>query len=143
MEKRRRIEIIKRDRLSEGMSDYGYQRSEVRIQGLDGSSGREVTYSLTHTAHSRRRSSQRGIDPFRLETVIRYGEVVMKQGLMYCILGDSLIPDHLSRDRDKFRNIVVVLSGDSDEIVTCYRGRHPFRRIKRKRKDLWVDRKAA
>lgn len=143
MNKRRHIEIIKRNQLSEGMEEYGIERREVRIKGRDGWSGKEVTYSLTHTEHSRLRSSQRGIDPFRLEAAIRFGEVVMKQGLMYCILGDSLIPDHLSRDRDKLRNTVVVLSGDSDEIITCYRGKNPFRRIKRKRKDLWVGRMAA
>jgi hypothetical protein len=101
------------------------------------------TIMLQHTVHSRTRAAQRCIDLQRIDTVMVYGETVYKQGMVFMYLGKDQVPEHLARHRDKYANMVVVLSGDSNQVITCYRCPNPAKHLRRKQKNLSVFRQAA
>jgi hypothetical protein len=97
----------------------------------------DQVFNFTHSNHSLVRASQRGIDRLRMETTLKYGKSVYRQGMEFCILGSRDIPDSLSHMRDKLEGTVVVLGEESGCVITCYRGRNPYKRIKRKSKRLY------
>jgi hypothetical protein len=92
-----------------------------------------------HSAHSYIRASQRGIDGDKLSVALLYGEVFNKQGLIYYVLGEHNIPDILAREKNRLANTIVVVAGDTNKIITCYRSRHPFKHIKNKSKILFTN----
>ncbi len=96
-----------------------------------------IYFKFTHTRHSLTRASQRGINTKKITTALQYGESIYKQGLIYFILGDNNIPDSLQKDKAKLKNTVVVVSGNSNEVITCYRSANPFKNIKHKSKILY------
>lgn len=98
-----------------------------------------VTFSFSHTIHSKQRSCQRGIRNERIQAAIRFGEVFQKQGFLYYVLGERNLPESLRRSKEQYRDIVVVTSGDSEDIITCYRSSNPFRHLKRKSKKYYKD----
>jgi len=98
------------------------------IEGLD--------FNFSHTQHSNKRSCQRGINKDKIIIALEYGKATFKQGLLYYVLGEKDIPAHLQQEKNKFMNIVVIVSGDSNEIVTCYRSKNAVKNIKLKPKVL-------
>lgn len=102
-----------------------------------------IDFSFKHTRHSYVRSSQRGINSFKIKATLQYGDTVYKQGLIYFILGESNIPTALQKDTNKLKNTVVVVSGNSNEVITCYRSSNPFRHIKQKSSMLYKNYKHA
>lgn len=98
------------------------------IEGLD--------FNFSHTQHSNKRSCQRGINKDKIIIALVYGKATFKQGLLYYVLGEKDIPAHLQQEKNKFMNIVVIVSGDSNEIVTCYRSKNAVKNIKLKPKVL-------
>jgi len=96
----------------------------------------QMDFNFIHSLHSFQRAAQRGISKDKLKAALQYGEVMYKQGLLFFILGENNIPDSLLKDKNKLQNIVVVVSGASNEVITCYRSAHPFRHIKMKSKKL-------
>lgn len=105
---------------------------EVMFVVRDADSDAVQPLRMTHTEHSLVRSSQRGINRLHIEMAIRYGKSIYRQGLVFCILGWRDIPYTHAHMRDKLSGTVLVLSGDDDSIVTCYRGSDPFKHIMRK-----------
>ena len=90
-----------------------------------------------HTLHSFSRSAQRGICNSMIGTAIKDGIEYFKQGLIFYVLGQNQIPQHIpAKKRKKYRNLVVVACGRSNEIITCYRNDDPFKYIKTKTKQL-------
>jgi hypothetical protein len=122
------------DTIGEPETDYPNRRFNVVAKDPD--SEVEQVFQFTHSDHSMVRSAQRGIEGFRMQVAIRYGRTIRKQGLEYCILGKNDIPEHLSHMCAKLRDTVVIISGESDCVITCYRGKDPFKRIKKKSKRL-------
>ena len=102
-----------------------------------------IDFSFKHTRHSHVRSSQRGINSFKIKAALQYGETIYKQGLIYFILGEDNIPALLHKDKNKLKNTVVVVSGNSNEVITCYRSSNPFRHIKHKSKIFYNNYKSA
>jgi hypothetical protein len=93
--------------------------------------------SFTHTKHSFSRGSQRGICNNMIGIAIKDGIEFFKQGLIFYVLGQNNIPEHIpAKKRKKFRNLVVVVSGSSNQIITCYRNDDPFKYIRSKSKQL-------
>ena len=109
---------------------------EISFQVKDITSLKYFDFNFKHTHHSFLRAEQRGIGPFKITTALQYGECVYKQGLIYFILGENNIPETLNRQKDKLKNTVVVVAGDSNEVVTCYRSSNPFKNIRIKSKRL-------
>ena len=97
---------------------------------------RSETLEFSHTHHSSARASQRGIDQHKISMVLQYGECFTKQHLLYYVLGEKNIPDALSKVSHGLKNLVVIVAGDSNQIVTCYRSDNPFKNIRLKSKRL-------
>ena len=95
-----------------------------------------MAFNFKHTKHSFLRAAQRGITQRKIKVALQYGESIYKQGLIYFILGESNIPDSLIKEKDKLKNTVVIVSGNSNEVITCYRSANPYRNIKHKSKKL-------
>lgn len=107
---------------------------EISFRVKDAESLQFIDFNFKHSRHSFLRASQRGIAMNKITAALQFGETIYKQGLIYFILGENNIPDSLSKDKDKLKNIVVVVSGDSNQVITCYRSSNPFRNIKLKSK---------
>ena len=95
-----------------------------------------TSFNFRHTKHSFVRAAQRGINSNKIEATLKYGESIFKQGLIYYILGQNNIPKSLYKDKNKLINTVVVVAGDSNQVITCYRSSNPYRNIKIKQKQL-------
>jgi len=109
---------------------------EINIRIEDAASLKFIDFNFKHTQHSFLRAAQRGINSMKIRTALQYGESIYKQGLIYFILGESNIPDSLIKEKDKLKNTVVIVSGNSNELITCYRSADPYRNIKHKSKKL-------
>ncbi|SOD96430.1 hypothetical protein [Spirosoma fluviale] len=92
-------------------------------------------YQFRHTHHSLERASQRSIGKEQLALALAYGETYHKQGLIFYVLGEKKLPAALCR-KINARNIVVVVNGDSGQILTCYRNPDPHKYIRLKTKRL-------
>lgn len=110
---------------------------EISFRVEDAKSFQYIDFNFKHTRHSFLRASQRGIDAKKITAALQYGENIYKQGLIYYILGENNIPESLWKEKNKLKNTVVVVSGDSNEVITCYRSSNPFRNIKLKSKILY------
>jgi hypothetical protein len=126
-----------------GSEVYEMVGYEIPVPFWDPDTDLVETVILQHTIHSRTRASQRCIDEERIDTVMVYGETVYKQGLIYMYLGRDQVPDHLARHRDKYANTVIVLAGDTNHVITCYRCSNPAKHLRRKQKSLAVWSRAA
>lgn len=95
-----------------------------------------LDFNFIHTSHSNKRSCQRGVNTDKIIIALEYGNTTFKQGLLYYVLGEKDIPSHLQHHKNKFMNTVVIVSGDSNVIVTCYRSKNAVKNIKLKPKEL-------
>ena len=109
---------------------------EVRYSVYENDLRESIVINFIHTSHSNKRSSQRGVNNDKIIIALEYGNTTFKQGLLYYVLGENDIPAHLQHHKNKFMNTVVIVSGDSDEIVTCYRSKNAVKNIKLKPKKL-------
>jgi hypothetical protein len=106
---------------------------QVTDKGLD----KSETLSFKHSQHSFERSNQRNIDAHNITETIEYGTAYFKQGLIFYVLGENNLPIHISkRSGNNNSNLIVVVAGDSNTILTCYRSKNPFKHIKKKQKNL-------
>jgi len=110
---------------------------EIAFRVEDKTSLKFIDFSFRHTQHSFLRAAQRGINQRKIKAALQYGESIYKQGLIYFILGESNIPDSLIKEKDQLKNTVVVVSGNSNDVITCYRSANPYRNIKHKSKRLY------
>jgi hypothetical protein len=98
----------------------------------------EVDYDLVHTTHSRRRASQRGLADSDIMKAVTYGREYFKQGYIFVVVEKNNLPEELDPDtRKKLNNLVVVLAGNSNHIVTCYKCANASRYIRRKQDFLF------
>lgn len=109
---------------------------EIAFRVVDKTSSKYIDFNFRHTQHSFLRAAQRGINQRKIKAALQYGESIYKQGLIYFILGECNIPDTLIKEKEKLKNTVVVVSGKSNEVITCYRSANPFKYIKHKSKKL-------
>lgn len=108
----------------------------VHYKPVTGNNLRSMHFKFRHTSHSFRRASQRGMDAGQIAVTLEYGELYSKQGLNYYVLGTDNIPDNLKKDSSKLQNSVVIVAGDSDQVITCYRSKNAMKHIKKKQKQL-------
>jgi hypothetical protein len=98
---------------------------------------RSMEFTFEHTQHSYHRACQRGLSNQKILAALQYGENVYKQGLIYYILGENNIPDSLCKQKEQLKNTVVIVSGDSNQVITCYRSSNPFKNIRVKSQKLF------
>ena len=95
-----------------------------------------IEFTFEHTNHSYLRSRQRGFNHQKIVATLQYGESVYKQGLIYYILGENNIPPSLNKQKEQLKNTVVIVSGHSNQVITCYRSASPFKNIRTKSERL-------
>lgn len=101
-------------------------------------------FQMTLSVHSTERLIERNISHGAIELALIYGKAFFKQGLVFYVLGEQNLPELVgAKTRKKCKNLVVVTAGDSDEIITTYRNKNPFKYIKKKSKRLCKNRFAA
>ncbi|MCH8555014.1 MAG: DUF4258 domain-containing protein [Schleiferiaceae bacterium] len=86
--------------------------------------------------HSRQRMSQRGLGQHLVQMVIRYGEVIHKQGLKFYFVTRKMI--QANTDLEQAADLMVVVSGASGAVLTTYRNPRAIRRVKKKPKRLAI-----
>jgi hypothetical protein len=116
--------------------NYSTNPFDIRYRVIENDFRKGLDFNFSHTQHSNKRSCQRGINKDKIIIALEYGKATFKQGLLYYVLGEKDIPAHLQQEKNKFMNIVVIVSGDSNEIVTCYRSKNAVKNIKLKPKEL-------
>jgi len=92
------------------------------------------TLTFNHSDHSLRRANERNIKSKNIADVIEYGKAFFKQGMVFYVLGEQHLSDAIIQH--KSQNMVIVVAGDSNTIVTCYRSDNPFKHVKKKQKNL-------
>lgn len=107
---------------------------QLTFKMMTDSNARLIEIIHNHTDHSHLRACQRSLSQEKITAVLQYGELVYKQGLLFYILGEKNIPPSLIKKRDLLKNTVIIVSGDSNQLITCYRSRNPFKHIKIKSK---------
>lgn len=106
-----------------------------RAEDINSQQGMNFTMRLSR--HSKERLTQRGIEIDKLAIAFQYGEVFMKQGMIFYVLGENNIPELYKNQCSRLKNIVIVCNGKNDEVITCYRCSEPFKHIKLKSKRLY------
>lgn len=87
--------------------------------------------------HSRQRFQQRGITKVLVCLAMDYSEAIFKQGLIFYAVIEKLLPETMDHHlREKLNNLVVIVSTESNEVLTCYRATKGMHQIKRKSKRL-------
>jgi hypothetical protein len=87
--------------------------------------------------HSKQRSQQRGITQALVCLAMDYSHAIFKQGLIFYAVIEKLMPENMDHHlREKLKNLVVVFSPQSNEVVTFYKASKGIHRIKRKSKRL-------
>jgi len=104
----------------------------LKVISKDEKTGFVESFKFTHTNHSFQRSSQRGINNDQMAKTILYGEPYYKQGLIYYVLGEKQIPKQYQKNKESLKNTIVIVDGQSDTVITCYRSKAPFKHIRRK-----------
>lgn len=99
--------------------------------------GVENAVDFNHSKHSQKRASQRGLSERKIEKVLEYGECYFKQGLIYYVMGENNLPNNIAaQDRDLLKNTIVIVSSETNKVLTCYRSNNPFKNIRIKSKRL-------
>jgi hypothetical protein len=110
------------------------------MQNNENSNKSSFNYQVSHTKHSKWRASQRGISDQDIQTALDSSQSFFKQGLVFHVVKDKLIPEHLSPETKKrIQNLVIIITGKSDQILTCYKNRNSMHRIKRKSETLSIN----
>ena len=100
-------------------------------------SGKMYKYQIRHSRHSQRRSAQRAIDKATILAVLDFGTLYFRQGMSFYAINEKDLPDHVDKIiRKKVKNLVVVMSPNETQIVTCYWSKNPHKYLKRKGKIL-------
>jgi len=95
--------------------------------------------NLRSTRHMQKRLQQRGIGEEHICLAMDYGEAFFRQGLIFYVVGEKLLlmlPDH--RLREKIKNLVVVVSPETNDVLTCYRSKKGMRHVRKKQKRLFT-----
>jgi len=95
------------------------------------------TFPIFHSNHSEVRADQRGIKKTSIQVAMNYCTSFFKQGLIFHVVKNSLIPESLDPNiRKSIMNLVIIIAGDSGTILTCYKEKNAMRQIRKKSKVL-------
>lgn len=94
----------------------------------------DSSLSVTLSNHAIHRCAQRAITTQMINDTLKYGELIMKQGVRFYVMLEKLIPRELdNKYKDRIKNIVLLVSKDFS-LITAYKEKHAIRVIKRKSK---------
>ena len=86
--------------------------------------------------HAIKRFQQRGITDWAILEVLKYGESIHKQGLVFRYIPKRDVERFYSPDQANDLNNVVLIQGQDDVLVTGYKNLDAIRKIKIKSKRL-------
>ncbi|MEA1875385.1 MAG: hypothetical protein U9N86_00840, partial [Bacteroidota bacterium] len=87
-------------------------------------------YPVSHSRHSHKRASQRAITDEDIQFALDASQSFFKQGLIFHVVKDKLISDKISESMKKrIQHMVIVIAGDSNQILTCYKSRKAMHHI--------------
>jgi hypothetical protein len=110
-------------------------KTSITLEVFDENLEKSVTLNFNHSQHSFKRSNQRNITPNSIAQAIEHGTAYFKQGLIFYVFGDKSMQVNIEKkSRNKNSNLIVVIAGDSNTILTCYRSKNPFKHVKKKQK---------
>ncbi|MBS1631694.1 MAG: hypothetical protein JST10_03875 [Bacteroidetes bacterium] len=118
------------------MKKQNNQQLQIAFKVVTDKNLSPIEFTFEHTEHSYLRACQRGFNQQKIVAALQYGESIYKQGLIYFILGENNIPDSLSKQKKHLKNTVVIVSGKSNQVITCYRSANPFKNIRIKSEKL-------
>jgi hypothetical protein len=100
----------------------------------------KTKYYLKHSLHSQCRASERGITDNDIQIALDFSESIFKQGLIFHIVMDKLIPSNLPKKQvSRIKNMVIVMANDEPRIITCYKSNKALSKIRKKSKRLHFD----
>lgn len=98
---------------------------------------RPVEMNTDLSSHSRKRAKQRGIASDLIIMAMDYSTALFKQGLIFYVVLEKLLPEKMEHElKEKLNNMVVVVSLDSNEVITCYKRQRAIHYINKKSKRL-------
>lgn len=89
---------------------------------------------ITPTPHARKRMQQRCISLEDLELAVTIGQVLYCAGAKFVFVGLRDIPAARRRELAHLEGVTLVLSTESDRVLTSYRNKGALRDLKRKLK---------
>jgi len=110
---------------------------EIQFEIEDKKTHQIQIMKFEHTEHSFIRSCQRGLGQSKIALALEYGQTYFKQGLNFYVLGEKDIPEYMDKEKSHLKNIVVIVAGDSNQVITSYKSNNPFKRVKNKSKELY------
>jgi hypothetical protein len=110
------------------------RKSETNFEKFN--SKANINQIFIHSEHSRSRAAQRGIRNPWIEKVIIEGQLIYKQGLKFHFMTEKELRFQAPSMQDKLKNLVVVMAGDDNTVITCYKNGDAIGNIKRKSKRL-------
>lgn len=118
------------------MKKQNNQQLQIAFKVVTDKNLSPLEFTFEHTEHSYLRACQRGFNQQKIVAALQHGESIYKQGLIYYILGENNIPESLSKQKKYLQNTVVIVSGRSNQVITCYRSSNPFKNIRTKSEKL-------
>ena len=101
-------------------------------------------YHIDHSRHSRSRAGQRAMDYKTLLLILDYGTPFFRQGMVFYTVLIKDLPKEISPAlKQKMKNLVVVVGSKGKQIVTCYHNNNSVKYLRKKRKELYKNRKAS
>lgn len=95
----------------------------------------QFNLKLKHTRHSRRRASQRSIPDGVLLMVLMLGTAIRVQNSIYITVTEKDLPRELDHSlAEKMRNLIVILSSDSQTLITCYYAKNGVKHLKKRKR---------
>ena len=77
-------------------------------------------WNTAFSNHSRQRFQQRGISRTLVCLAMDYSQAIFKQGMIFYAVKEKLLPENMDHHmREKLNNLVVIVSTESNEVLTC------------------------
>lgn len=113
------------------LSKYDFS---VLVRSEEGSMSRMIDLNFQLCDHSLVRSKQRGIDIDSIAFAMTFGELIQKQGRIFCVVKSKQIPNEFIGKQAKYLNMVVILNKEQDTVITTYKSKDAMRVVNKKKK---------
>jgi hypothetical protein len=113
------------------LSKYDFS---VSVKGEEGIQSKIVDLNFQLCNHSLIRLKQRGINIASVAFALTYGELIHKQGRVFCVLKSKHIPQEQICKQAKYLNTVVILNKELNTVITTYKSNDAIRIVSKKKK---------
>ena len=93
-------------------------------------------FDMTTSQHAKCRLQQRAITPWALEQIMKYGEIIYKQGMKFMYMPKKLLKLFYAPNLQvEIQDIMILVSNDGT-IITAYRNENAVKHVQKKSKRL-------